>query len=612
LAIVARVLLINMPFSSLRWPALGISLLQAALGREGIDCETAYLNFDLAENIGRETYDWINDSLGFVLGGERLFAKMLFGSRLTGDNDYHRAVILATDPEFPDEDRQVFENAGKQLGAFLDGCIAGIDWPRYAVVGFTTTFQQTLASLVLAARIKERYPRITICLGGANCEGVMGQAILERFPQVDLVFSGEADATFPLCMKELLAGRPIPGCSGILKRAAPSADAPAAETVCGPIRDLDALPYPDFAAYFERLERSPLREEIDPLLLFETARGCWWGAKSHCTFCGLNGGAIAFRSKSPERAVEELRHLRQTHGVGKACATDNILDFRSFRTMLPMLAEARLDLELEYEVKSNLTRDQVELLKSAGVVAVQLGIESLSTPILRIMRKGVTASQNLQALKWLTAAGMEAKWNFLHGFPGEDPEFYASFPDLIAKLTHLAPPQAEGRVRIDRFSPYFEVPETFGLPGPRPVAAYRHIFPFDDGHIARLAYYFIVDDHPPPAEGPRYLQSTLNALENWRALAGSVTLRGHDQPDGVLVLLDTRPIARSFEYRLRGWARSLYLHCDTARPLRQIVRHLKNAHVPVEELEITEQLRQWLDAGIMVCVDDAYLSLALI
>ena len=141
-----------------------------------------------------------------------------------------------------------------------------------------------------------------------------------------------------------------------------------------------------------------------------------------------------------------------TCGRPTACAKsalpDNILDFRYFRSLLPLLEEAKLDLELEYELKSNLSRSQVELLRDAGVRAAQVGIESLSTPILRLMRKGVTASQNIQTLKWLTAAGMEVKWNFLYSFPGEDPSAYANLPELIAKLVHLAPPQASGRVRV--------------------------------------------------------------------------------------------------------------------------------------------------------------------
>jgi len=607
----SRVLLINMPFSSLRWPALGISLLQAALKREGIDCDLAYLNFDLAEIVGREAYEWINDSLGFVLGGARLFAKTLFGSSLSSDLEYATEVLLATDPEFSPEDKQVFENVGKQLAGFLDGCLMRIDWSRYALVGFTTTFQQTMASLALASRIKRHDPRITICLGGANCEGVMGRTLFERFPQIDLVFSGEADGTFPLCVKELFAGRPIPRCSGILARAARSHETPAGEVACVPVRDLDRLPYPEFGDYFQRLAHSPLSDQSDPLLVFESARGCWWGAKTQCTFCGLNGGSIVFRSKSALRVIEELRYLRRTHGVRRACATDNILDSRYFRSMLPLLKAAEIDLELEYELKTNLSRPQVELLRAAGVRAAQLGIESLSIPVLRLMRKGVTASQNIQTLKWLTAAGTEVKWNFLYGFPGEDPGACADLPDLIAKLVHLVPPQADGRVRIDRFSPYFESPEAFGLSPPRPIRAYCHVFPFADEELASLAYYFAFEGpqsttgDTQPSGAPGYVQPTLAALENWRGLAGTVTLRGLDHPEGLLILFDTRPVARSFEYRLRGWARTLYCYCDTARRMPQIVQRIKQEDDSVDEPKIRRKLNEWMDANIMVCVDGA-------
>lgn len=442
----SRVLLVNMPFSSLRWPALGISLLQAGLRREAIDCDLAYFNFDLAEAIGLETYDWINDSLGFVLGGERLFAKTHFGTRLSSDREYVEEVLLATDPGLPAEDQRALDHVGKQVATFLEDCFKKTDWSRYAVVGFTTTFQQTMASLALAELIKQSQPQITICLGGANCEGVMGQTLLDQFPQVDLVFSGEADETFPLAVKAIIAGRPVPRSAGILTRCSPSCATEVDGIARGPVQDLDRLPHPEFAAYFRRLGESPLNDQIDPLLLFESARGCWWGAKTQCAFCGLNGGAIAFRSKSASRVIEELRALSQTYGVRKACATDNILDFRYFRSLLPLLEEAKLDLELEYELKTNLSRPQVELLRAAGVRAVQLGIESLSTPILRLMRKGVTASQNIQTLKWLTAAGMEVKWNFLYGFPGEAPGAYAGLPELVARLVHLAPPQADGQV----------------------------------------------------------------------------------------------------------------------------------------------------------------------
>jgi hypothetical protein len=56
-------------------------------------------------------------------------------------------------------------------------------------------------------------------------------------------------------------------------------------------------------------------------------------------------------------------------------------------------------LRLSYEEKSNLTRRKVKALVEAGVREVQLGIEALSTGLLRLMSKGVTAAQNVAALR---------------------------------------------------------------------------------------------------------------------------------------------------------------------------------------------------------------------
>jgi ribosomal peptide maturation radical SAM protein 1 len=591
---VSRVLLVAMPFSSLRWPALGISLLKAGLARAGIACDVAYFQFDFAEQVGLDAYDWINDGFAFVLGGERLFARDVFGAAPTGDDAYHREVLLPADPGFSDDDRREFEQVGEHVGPFLDACWASVDWSRYAVVGFTTTFQQTLASLALARRIKASHPGIVVVMGGANCEAEMGAELSRQFPQVDLVVSGEADETFPSLVAGILSGQ-----------TRPKGEA----TACGFVADLDALPYPDFDDYFARLARSPLRDEIDPLLLFETARGCWWGAKSQCTFCGLNGGSIAFRGKSPDRAIEELTYLRERHGVRRACATDNVMDFRYTRTLMPRLRDAGLDLTFEYELKTNLTRAQVEALVAAGLAAAQLGVESLSTAVLRRMRKGVTAVQNVQTLKWLSATGIEVKWNFLYDVPGEDSADYEALPLLLSKLTHLVPPQADGPVRLDRFSPYHQDPGAFGLPAPRPVPAYRHVFPFPDDVLSRLAYYFDAGDAPHPTP-PAYVRPALEALAAWRDLAGTVTLRQHDLGGNCLVLHDTRPVARTFEWRLTGLERAIYQFCDTARSFRRVLERVQEFDAATTEAELRRILDGWGEASIMIHLDGAYLSLA--
>ncbi len=191
-----------------------------------------------------------------------------------------------------------------------------------------------------------------------------------------------------------------------------------------PISKLDELPYPDYDDYFEQLQASSLNINGSVDLPFETSRGCWYGAKHHCTFCGLNGETMAYRSKSPSRALKEIQFLAGRHGVKRLTATDNILDTRYLAELLPELERGDSKLSLFYEVKANLRREQLAALKRAGIDRLQPGIESLSTSILQLMRKGCTALQNLQTLKWASELRIQMFWNFLAGFPGEDPRDY--------------------------------------------------------------------------------------------------------------------------------------------------------------------------------------------
>ena len=75
---------------------------------------------------------------------------------------------------------------------FLDHCMRTIAWENYTLVGFTSTFEQNIASLALAKRIKAAYPDIAIVFGGANWEADMEQELHHQFPCVGYICSGEA------------------------------------------------------------------------------------------------------------------------------------------------------------------------------------------------------------------------------------------------------------------------------------------------------------------------------------------------------------------------------------------------------------------------------------
>ena len=80
-----RVMLINMPFTT-RWgPAIGLSLLKAALLRDGVACDLKYFNLKFAASIGGEFDDQIVFFIFDPLLGEWLFAEDLFGDRIPLD-----------------------------------------------------------------------------------------------------------------------------------------------------------------------------------------------------------------------------------------------------------------------------------------------------------------------------------------------------------------------------------------------------------------------------------------------------------------------------------------------------------------------------------------------
>ena len=80
---------------------------------------------------------------------------------------------------------------------------------RPQLVGFTSVFQQHVASLALARRIKAAAPATVVVLGGANCEGVMGAETVRSFAFVDAAVSGEGDLVFPELARRVLEGRPL-------------------------------------------------------------------------------------------------------------------------------------------------------------------------------------------------------------------------------------------------------------------------------------------------------------------------------------------------------------------------------------------------------------------
>ena len=222
--------------------------------------------------------------------------------------------------------------------------------------------------------------------------------------------------------------------------------------------------------------------------------------------------------------------------------TDNILANEYLRDLLPHWKSTGDSIPKFFEVKSNLTRPQISLMRGAGVLCVQAGIESLSDATLSIMRKGVTAAQNVATLRWCRELGITMNWNILFGFPDEPVDELSQQLELMRSLQHLDAPSFCGIIRLDRFSPNFTSWRELGFGEPRPMPAYAHIFDMPPARARDAAYYFEYE-HPTLQPALEAGQPLVDYGAAWRARSGRgqlTELELHPHFAGGTVLVDTR------------------------------------------------------------------------
>jgi ribosomal peptide maturation radical SAM protein 1 len=477
-----NVTLVVPPILSVARPSLGISAMKSALA--DVDCQTTvlYAALKYAELLGADINQQLAEQTDHrLLVGDWIFSQCIATAYHAERDDHYLSHVLA--PKISPRLLDLVIAARAQAMDFVNSSAQDICASQPRIVGITSTFQQHCAALAIAKAIKRLKPDVTICFGGANCEDEMGRATLDNFPYVDFVFSGESDRSFPKFVKDFFSrGHEPPADSRQQRLVEPG--------YADPLLDLDELHIPDFSDYFEALRLASFGGRVNPALTFEASRGCWWGAKHHCTFCGLNGGTMAFRAKSSRRVLSEIEILSTRWSVNAFSPSDNILAPRHIDEVFGQMPSDS-ELRFFYEIKSNMSHEQILKIAKGGVTWLQPGIESLCDHVLKLMNKGVTRLLNLRFLRSCLEIGVVPLWNYLVGFPGEQDWEYEEVTKLIPYIEHLNPPQnGPSFLRVDRFSPYFTQRAAVNFDSMRPLEAYAYVYDLPPDQVERIAYFF--------------------------------------------------------------------------------------------------------------------------
>ena len=138
----------------------------------------------------------------------------------------------------------------------------------------------------------------------------------------------------------------------------------------------------------------------------------------------------------------------------RLAATDNIMANEYFTELLPKLAALDADLQLFYEVKANLRRDQIKLMAQAGIRSIQPGVESFNSPRPAVDAQGRHGDPERAAAEVVPRVRHRARTTTCSTpSPAKRPTTTPSLDTLFRKLGHLRPPGETVRVVVERFSP---------------------------------------------------------------------------------------------------------------------------------------------------------------
>lgn len=600
------VALLSTPWPLFDRPSIQLGALKAYLRQELPNQEvlTFPLYLPVAATLGYALYRPISQGTWI---GESLYAALLYPERREIlDRFFRRRAASEKGLR-----AQSFGDLLTRLEAISREIFEGIPWESFLLAGFSVCLGQLLSSLYFLHQARVRAPGLRILLGGSSCAGDMGRSLLDTFPAVDYVITGEGERPLTALVAALTGPggprTPISGLPGLLARDSGQGHA-------GPdqVLDLDALPIPDFGDYFRDLTALPPEKRFFPRLPMEISRGCWWrsGPRGGCAFCNLNLQWNGYRAKGEERIVREVRALSDTHKTLSLSFMDNLLPARGLGPLFRRLQGLCRDFRLFCELRASVSEELLGILAGAGVRQVQVGIESLSTGLLKRLNKGTRVIDNLAVMRACEIPGYPTlNANLILGFPGSGPR---EVEETLKTLAFSLPfrPLTPVQFWLGYGSPVWQSPKDYGIvrTGNHP---FSHLL-FPPEICARLLL-MAQGYRGGLREQARLWAPVRQRLRAWERhylachrTPGAGPILSYSDAGDFLIIRERRPGGLDQAHRLTRTSREIYLFCTKPRSLKEILTTFPS----FTEDRIRPFLGDLTEKRVMFEEGDRYLSLA--
>ncbi len=197
------------------------------------------------------------------------------------------------------------------------------------------------------------------------------------------------------------------------------------------IKDIDIIPMPAYHLFpiqVYRLLRMPNITSMEFALPVLSGRGCTF----RCNFCfRLDKG---FRGRSNESIIEEIQYLKRNYGITYIAFSDELLMVSKDRTVSLCEAMIKADLNVKWDCNGRLNYavpEVLKLMKRAGCVFINYGIEAMDDEVLKRMKKGLRVSQVYKGIEATLKEGMSPGFNIIFGHIGDTKETLQKGVDFL-------------------------------------------------------------------------------------------------------------------------------------------------------------------------------------
>jgi anaerobic magnesium-protoporphyrin IX monomethyl ester cyclase len=301
-------------------------------------------------------------------------------------------------------DEQVEDDTVRLVGEY----VKGID-PPY-LFGFSVLTAAFKQAVVVARELKERYPDSIICFGGIHPTAAPDEVL--SYPFIDVVIRGEGE--FPLidlyrCVKDRRDFSRVSGLSYRSNgRVVHNDRAPG-------IVDLNSLPPFPYSRFTSG------KYDLGFVI---SSRGC----PHQCIFCSnrITTGR-RYRVRSADVIVDEISMLYQRYQVRQILFLDDNLLVNKER-IYHLMEEIRKKgfhkkMAFNFQARGdNVTEQLLKDLYESGFKSVFFGLETASERIMKLIRKGETVAQCVDAVRMAKRIGFHVSGTFVYALPGETHE----------------------------------------------------------------------------------------------------------------------------------------------------------------------------------------------